>query len=101
MLGLMDTGFGIGTFALLIILDPIVTILKEGKVKTLVPILEAVAFLCVLPYVFSKISVPKDSVDYPVIIFIMIVVTIWAISTVLIHIFLANFEKIKAYIEKK
>lgn len=101
MLGLMDTGFGIGTFALLIILDPIVTILKEGKVKTLVPILEAVAFLCVLPYVFSKISVPKDSVDYPVIIFIMIVITVWAVLTVLVHIFLANFEKVKAYIEGK
>lgn len=84
-----------------IVLNEYATILKYEKIKVLIPILEAVVFSIALPYVFSKISVPKDSVDYSFIIFIMIVVTVWAVLTVLVHIFLANFEKIKAHIEKE
>lgn len=101
MLGFIDTGFPFGLFALLIILDPFVTILREGKVKAFIPILEIVFFLGVLPYVFSKISVPKDSLDYPLIRCIMILVAVWAVLTVLVHVFLANFEKVKTYIERK
>lgn len=102
MMGFYDAEPGMSFIcAMFILLDLFATILKGEKIKVFIPILEAGVFLSGLPYVFSKISVPKDSVDYPVIIFIMIVITVWAVLTVLVHIFLANFEKVKAYIEGK
>lgn len=102
MMGLYDAEPDIIFFcAMFIILDLFTTILNAEKIKVFIPILEAVVFSSVLPYVFSKISVPKDSPDYPFIRFVMIVVTVWAVLTVLVHVFLANFEKIKAHIENE